>query len=261
MASEDSVGAKRVLESDKPSGVNPANFAQSPNDPSASAANTGLSEDAALALLRRPDLPADVLERLGKNSNVLKHRKVKLALVEHPKTPRHVSLPLVRQLYTFDLMQVALTPVVPADVKLAAEEALCNRMETISSGEKLTLAHRASGRVARELLLDRDSRVMQTALQNARLTEALIVRALMRPEATVAFVEAVSHHGKWSLRREVRVALLRNEKTPMARAVEFARGMPAVQVKEILQGSRLPGNVKSCLLADVEKRATGKRPG
>jgi hypothetical protein len=254
MASEHSVGAKRALESAKPPTANPTSSEEGPDDLSTNAVDAGLSEDAALALLRRPDLPADVLERLGKNSNVLKHRKVKLALVEHPKTPRHVSLPLVRQLYTFDLMQVALTPVVPADVKLAADEALCNRMETISSGEKLTLSHRASGRVAGALLLDSDARVVQAALQNSRLTEGVIVRALMRPEASAALVEQVSHHPQWSLRREVRVALLRNEKTPMARAVEFVRGMPSVQVKEILQGSRLPGNVKAFLLADLEKR-------
>lgn len=216
--------------------------------------NSEHSEDAALSLLKRPDLPAEELEWLGKNATVLKHRKVKLALVAHPKTPRHVSLPLVRQLYSFDLMQLALTPVVPADLKLAADEALCNRLETISAGEKLTLAHRASGRVAGELLLDKDARVVQAALENSRLTEALIVRALMRSEASVAFVEAVSHNRQWSLRREVRVALLRNEKTPMARAVEFARALPVAQVREILHGSRLPQNVKEFLLKDLGRR-------
>ncbi len=89
-----------------------------------------------------------------------------MALVEHPKTPRHISLPLVRQLYTFEVMQVALTPMVPADLKLAADEVLCNRLETISPGEKLTLAHRASGRVAGELLRDGEARVVHAALEN-----------------------------------------------------------------------------------------------
>jgi len=234
--------------------------ARHPDDLSRQAVDAGLSEEAALGILRTHDVSPNVLEQLGKNGNVLKHRKVKLALVEHPKTPHHVSLPLVRQLYTFDLMGVALTPTVPADVKLAADEALCNRMETVSSGEKLTLAHRASGRVAGELLLDAEVRVMQAALQNSRLTEAAIVRALMRPEAPIALVEAVTHHPQWSLRREVRLALLRNEKTPMARAVEFARGIPAGELREILQGSQLPGNVKAFLLADLEKRGQGKSP-
>lgn len=217
-----------------------------------------LTEDLALSLLKRPDLPAETLERLGKNGAVMKYRKVKLALVVHRRTPRHTSLPLVRQLYTFDLMQVALTPTVPADLKLVADEALCNRLETISSGEKLTLAHRASGRVATELLRDGEARVVYAALENPRLTESFIVRALMRPNAPAALVEAVCHHARWSLRREVRVALLRTEKTPMARALEFARTMPAAQVREILQNSRLPGNVKAYLLAYVEKRTSGK---
>jgi hypothetical protein len=248
MTAKGNVGAKRSLDSGEPAVENPTKSGEGSNDLSMSAVDAGLSEDAALALLRRPDVSPEVLERLAKNGNVLKYRKVKLALVAHPKTPRHVSLPLIRQLYTFDLMQVALTPAVPADVKLAADEALCNRIETVSSGEKLTLAHRASGRVAGELLLDSEPRVMQAALKNSRLTEALIVQALMRPEATAAFVEAVSHHVQWSLRREVRLALLRNEKTPMARAVEFARNVPVGQLREILQGSRLPKNVKSYLL-------------
>src|ERR1700756_5524602 len=257
MASNESTGAKRAPEV----GIAPVVSGKDPETPHASAADSALTEDTALATLRRPDLSPDVLEQIAKNGIVLKHRKVKLALVAHPKTPRHVSLPLVRQLYTFDLMQVALTPIVAADVKLAADEALCNRMETLSQGEKITLAHRASGRVAGELLLDADARVVQAAMQNSRLTESSIVRVLMRPEASAVFVEAVSHHPQWSLRREVRLALLRNEKTPMARAVEFARGLPIGQVREILQGSRLPSNVKSFLLAGLEKRAGGKRPG
>jgi hypothetical protein len=71
-------------------------------------------------------------------------------------------------------------------------------------------------------------------------------------------VEAVSHHAQWSLRREVRVALLRNARMPMARAVEFARTLPAALVREILQNSRLPANVKEYLLADMAKRHSGK---
>jgi hypothetical protein len=214
-----------------------------------------LSEDAALAFLQRSDVTADALERLSKNVSVMKYRKVKLALVEHSRTPRHVSLPLLRSLFTFDLMQAALQPIVAADVKMAAEEALISRMETISSGEKLTLAHRASGRVAGELLLDPEERVIQSALENPRLTEAPIIKAVTRPESSGVLVEAVCHHAKWSLRREIRLALLRNEKTPMARALEFARTLPPPQVKEVLHVSRLPENVKEYLRKEIGRQS------
>jgi hypothetical protein len=214
----------------------------------AAASNTSLNEGLALTLLKRTDMPGEALERLSKNSAAMKSRKVKLALVEHPKTPRHVSLPMVRHLFTFDLMRIALTPAIPADVKTAADEALCNRAETISSGERLTLAHRASGRVAAELLSDAEPRVVHSALENSRLTEAHVVKAIMRTDARAVLVHAVCQHSKWSLRREIRIALLRNQHTPMARAIDFARSLPASVVKDILHGSHLPANIKECLL-------------
>jgi len=212
------------------------------------ASDASLNEDLALTLLKRTDLPGGALERLSKNASVMKSRKIKLALVEHPKTPRHVSLPMVRHLFTFDLMRIALTPVVPADVKAVADQTLRNRIETIPLGERLTLAHRASGRVAAELLSDSESRVIHAALENSRLTEANLVKAVMASDASAVLVEAVCHHPKWSLRREVRMVLLRSQYTPLARALEFARCLPAALVKEILHGSRLPMNVKEHVL-------------
>jgi hypothetical protein len=254
MASDDSTGARLA-----PQHVEPES-AVSPNDAATGnrANDAALTEDLALSLLKRPDISSDELGQLSKNGSVLKHRKVKLALVEHPKTPRHVSLPLVRQLYTFDLMQVALTPVVPADVKRAADDVLWSKLTTISQGERLTLAHRGSGRIAEALLSDSETRVMDAALQNSRLTESAIVRALARPESSKAFVEAVCHHAQWSPRREVRIALLRNEKTPLARAMAIAHSLPPGLVREILHSSRLPENVKAQVLAEIERRVPGK---
>jgi hypothetical protein len=86
------------------------------NDPSA----MGLSEDAALALVKRSDVTAEALAQLAKNPIASKSRKVLVALASHPRTPRHVSIPLLRGMFTFDLMNFALTPAVAPDVKRAA---------------------------------------------------------------------------------------------------------------------------------------------
>ena len=107
-----------------------------------------------------------------------RQRKVRLAMVMHPRTPRHVSVPTIRHIYTFELMQVALLPAVSPDVKRAAEEVLISRLASISSGERFTLAKRSSGRVAAALLLDKEERIMQAALANPQMTEIFIVRAL-----------------------------------------------------------------------------------
>jgi hypothetical protein len=241
------------------------------------AADPAFTEDLALALLKRADLPPEVLEQIAKNANALKSRKVKIALVSHPHTPRHVSVPLARQFYTFDLMKVALSPRAPADVKVAVDDVLISRLKTVTLGERLTLARRASGRVAAALLLDveigdgkiidskivdgkttaaetaaRDTRVMQTALENPRLTEALVINSVLRPTASAALVHAVARHANWSRRREIRAALLRTGHLSLARALEFSREIPAPLLQEVLASSRLPAPIKAQLIRESQ---------
>jgi hypothetical protein len=251
--------------------------APKPADLLRTAADPDLTEDLALALLKRADLPPEVLEQLAKNVSALRSRKVKVALVSHPHTPRHVSVPLARQFYTFDLMKVALSPTVPADVKIATDDVLISRLKTVTIGERLTLARRASGRVAAALLQDvagmegktgdgqnvdvriinaetvaRETRVMQTALENPRLTEALVISSVLRPAAGAALVHAVARHQKWSPRREIRAALLRTEHLSLARALEFSREIPAPLLHELLASSRLPAPIKDQLLRESQ---------
>jgi hypothetical protein len=54
------------------------------------------------------------------------------------------------------------------------------------------------------------------------------------------------------------MALLRNEYTPMARALEFARRMPPAQLRDILHASRLPEKVKAYLRKDLESNARSR---
>ena len=103
----------------------------------------------------------------------MKHRRVLAAIVSHVKTPRHVSLPIARHLYTFELLQIALTPAVSADVKMAVEDAITMRLESISAGERLALAKRGSTRIAAALLFDKEPGVMKAALVNPFMTEVL----------------------------------------------------------------------------------------
>ena len=217
------------------------------------ASDPALSEDLALILLKRNDLPSLVLERLSQNSGLTKSRELKVALVEHLKTPRHVSLPIVRHLFTFDLMKIGLKPATPADVKAAAHEALIKRLETISLGERLSLARQASGAVAGALLLDKEARVVEAALENPQLTETLIVKAILQPNSSEALVEAVCHHHKWSLRREIRMAMLRHEQAGPVRAAVIARELPAAIVHEVLQNARLPEDVRLVLERRLEE--------
>jgi hypothetical protein len=210
-------------------------------------AEPALTADLALATVKDRDLSSEVIEQISRNAAVMKSRKVRVALAAHPRTPRRIALRLIRELYTFDLMQFSLLSAVAADLRRVGDELLVSRVASITLGERISLARRSSAMVVAALLLDKEARVWQTALENPRLTEAAIVKALLRPGATPAFVTAVCHHAKWSVRPEIRMALLRNEYTPLARALEFARRLPPAQLRDVLHSSRLPEKIKICL--------------
>src|SRR5262249_1076267 len=97
-----------------------------------------------------------------------------------------------------------------------------------------------------------EPRVILAALDNAQLTESEIVKALALQNSPAAFVEAVCHHCKWSLRREVRIALLRNESTPLAFALKFAGELPRSIALDALDPSHPPPNIKSHLQRELE---------
>ncbi len=227
----------------------------SPEITVAVAGDPRLTEDLALALLNRRDLPREALEALTRNGSVAKQRKIRLAIVMHPRTPRHVSVPTIRHLYTFELMQVALLPSVPPDVKRAAEEVLIGRLASISSGERSSLAKQSSGRVAASLLLDKEERIMLAALSNPRMTEMWIVKALKAEAGTQLLAPAVARHQKWSYRNDVKAALLTNKFTPPARVLQLAAELPVNMIKDVLRSGRVNSHVKNCLLAVLEKRA------
>jgi hypothetical protein len=218
------------------------------------ASDLALTEDLGLALLTRRDLPAPVIEAIAKNPSVLKHRKVILAVASHPRAPRHISLPLTRHLYTFELVKIASLPAVPADVKVGVDEIILSRLAQISEGEKLTLAKQASGRVSGALLLDPQERIVSAALNNPRLTEAILLKVLGDRKATPQLVRLVCHHAQWSLRRAVRLSLLRSEHTLLPEALRFAGDFPAPLVREVLSQSKLQASIKKYLLASLDAR-------
>lgn len=222
------------------SGESAASSPQPAADVAGSVSTSGPArdDDQALATLQRADISAEEIVSLSRNPGTLKSRKVLLALVSHSRTPRHVSIPLLRRMFTFDLVQVAVMPAVAADIKRAAEEQVLVRLESLPAGQKISLARRGPGRIAAELLAESDPRIASVALDNGRLVEAAVVAALMKRDTPALLYRLVGEHPKWSLRREVQVALLRSEKTPLERARQIAMHFSNETLSEILPEAR-----------------------
>jgi hypothetical protein len=220
----------------------------------AAAGNHALNEDLALTLVRRRDLPRKALEALSHNHAAIKSRQVMAAVATHQHTPRYVALPLLRHLFTFELMGIALQPGVAADVKQLADQLLIDKLPTISEGERLSLAKRGSHAVAAALLDDPVARIIEAALENPRMTEAPIVRALVKEDCSQILSLTVSHHDSWPLRPDIRRAALRNPYTPFSQAIRFAESFRKTELEDLMRYSRLPEDIKAYLLQMTERR-------
>jgi hypothetical protein len=196
-----------------------------------------LSEDEALTLVHQSSVRGETLAAIAR-APVSRSRKVSFALATHPRTPRHLSVPLLRRMFTFDLLKVAFTPHVAADLKRVAEEQIILRLEALTPGEKISLARRSPSRVVGALLLERNARVISAALGNTRLRETSVTQALMKDDAPAILFHEVSEHPCWSTRPEVQIALLRSEKTPIQAARNLAGRFPGQVLEEIVPPSR-----------------------
>ncbi len=218
------------------------------------ARNPNLSEQDLLRLLERQNLPQEALRELSQHAQALRSYRVKLALVRHPKTPRLVSLPLMKFLYVFDLVRVSQTPAVPTDVKRVAEETILNKVGGLPLGEKITLARRASGRVAAALLVTEDAELIRAALSNPYLAEGHLLKVLALHRLPAVLVELISRHEKWSRAYSLRLALIRHPLTPFARVLAFLPNIAVNDLRDICLDSRISDPVRRYILAHCAQR-------
>jgi hypothetical protein len=218
------------------------------------ARNPHLQERDLLRLLERKDLSHEVVQELAQNKAVRRSYAAQFALVRHPKAPRQVSLPVMKFLYIFDLLRVAQTPAVPADVKMVAEEAIRKKLVALPRGQRASLARRGTGRLAASLLVNPDEELIGAALDNPYLTEGLLLKVLAREGLPPAVVDHLTRHPRWSHHYYLRLALIRNPLTPLARVLAFLPDIAVTDLREICLDHRMPRQVRNYIEAHCTAR-------
>jgi len=222
--------------------------------------NPALDETKLCLLLERKDLPGEILEEVGRRKHRLKNYRVKRALAFHPRAPRLISLRLLGDLYLMDLVQMALSPGVLAELKRSAEEQLLARLPQLPLGQKITLARRGPARVAGTLLADGHAKVIPVALDNPNVTEAQVLKVLSREKLPTALIPAISQHRKWSVSYNVRLALVRHPSSPLATILAYLPEITVSDLRELAAPGVVPESLRKYLQAEVQRRMrTGGR--
>ncbi len=211
------------------------------------------SEKHIVKLLERQDLGEAFLRKTAQ-SQWMKHPRVQFYFVNHPQAPLADSMNFVKFLFWRDLNLVLTNFRIPTEVRHAAESMLIQRLPALATGEKITLARLAAGQVLKMLRLEKDPRVVQGLLENPRITEDDVLFLINQPRTPAPVLEQVARDPKWSSRREVRVALLRNGSTPLALAVSFISSLSLTELRTLLSDPKVPLPVRRMIETRVGAR-------
>jgi hypothetical protein len=162
---------------------------------------------------------------------------------------------MLRQLYLFDLVKVSLLPSAPADVRRLAEEIIVARVPQLPIGEKLTLARRGPARAAAAVLVEGHAQAVKLALANSFLTESQVLKVIAKSEISARVVTAISQHAKWSIRYNVRVALVRHPHTPVPALLEFLPDLALNDLKDVAAFDQLTAHSRKYVEQELIRRA------
>jgi hypothetical protein len=176
----------------------------------------------------------------------------------HPRTPLTLGRDLVPRLFWRDLQEVSLAPHAQPVLRRAAERRLGDRVESMALGERIALARRA-GRALIDTLCGSDEEpVLRALLGNPRMIEAEAVRIASSEAAPSALLGHLARHHRWGRRREIRLALARNARTPVAAALAILQDSATADLRRLCDDAALPRIVRVAAERELEARADAR---
>jgi hypothetical protein len=220
----------------------PASTAPARVDPPAASRDAALDEACRILCARR--ISAEALGRIASDKRLQASYEVRLRTVLRPELPLASGLPLLGSLRWRDLARVMDDVRLFAPLRARAEQLLGERIDEMTSGEKVTLARLASRVLIRRLRDTYDARVVGALLSNPRAIEEDALRIAKNESSPSTVLAALARSERWAGRHAVRLALAQNPRCPPADALRALRGLPARDLEKISENPSAPRLVR-----------------
>ena len=201
--------------------------------------NPHLDDKHLLTLLKQRGLPEELFSALYSSKRFMDNQQVVFALVCHPDTPTHIVLTLLPHLSIFDLIKICQILSVSPDQRMAAERTIIQRLPAQPLGNKLTLARRGTAAVAEALLKEGIAPLVDACLDNPHLKEGSVHQFITSAASTAETISIVGRSSRWKGRPNIRLAILKNPRTPVIWFTLFLPGLPQSTIRELLSVPRL----------------------
>lgn len=193
-----------------------------------------------LAALRKGNLARGVIEAISRHERWSSRYTIRAAIVNHPKTPKTLALRLLNLLFWKELLRVTSNFRLSMPIRVAAERHLLDLIPKLELGEKITLARQVPLGIVLVFIKEESARVIEALLVNPRLRE-IEVRALAEnPDTQPEVLRVVAQSSRWASREPVKLALVKNARTPVHVALRLLAQMPTQRIERLLCGHELP---------------------
>lgn len=217
--------------------------------------NRNLSEDMALFIAKRRNVPVEAIDFLANDTRFRDSLTLKLALCRNPKTPQRIVFSLLKFLKIFDLGDITRDRAVPITVRQKIELMITEKAASLPSGVKIALAKRSSANVILFLMEHGDRNVIRACLDSPVITETHLCTVINRSLVNPILIHLISEHLKWSLRYQVKYALIRNSHTPLIHVTRFIPEMITHDLRELYSSNRITASVKPYIYSELNVRS------
>jgi hypothetical protein len=221
----------------------------------AAVSNPAFDENHLLVILKQRGLAEEIFTTIYANKQLIESHPIKFALVTNPAIPSHIASTLLPQLNIFELLKICLMPGVAPDHRQLAERVIIQRIPTQPLGNKITLARRGTSAIVESLLREGVPTLVEACLDNPHLKEGSVHQFITAATSTAETLSMVARNGRWKGRPNIRLAILKNPRTPTIWYTLFLPGLSRSTIKELLSVPRLTSAQKEL----VRQAMSGRR--
>ncbi len=216
--------------------------------------NKNLTEQDALIIANRKNLPGETLQTIYSDKRWADSYQMRLALAKNPKTPLFVSLSIARGLRLFDLADLSGSRLLPLAYRHKLEAIIIERLPALALGLKTSLAKMASGNVLMKMMEDGNPEVVKYCLNNPHMVEANLYKIINRPHTVPGTIRIIAAHPNWSSRYVIRISLMRNRHTPLAQTARFLPDMKTGDLRDLYFDPSVTTGVKPYIHKELWER-------
>jgi hypothetical protein len=222
--------------------------------------NPALTERELLLWLRNPQATTALLDRIGRQPRWTRTYAIRRALVLHPNTRPAEARKLAEQLRWRELLETTRDSRLHPAVRRRAEQLLRGRLEGLTVGERVNLARSEPAGMLAELMDCPELQVLRGLLSNDALREIHAARLAASATAPPEVLGSLGDHHAWGEVRSVRMALLRNDRTPVPAALTLLRRMTGRDLHRLSGDDKVPTIVRVGAGRELDRRAGGAAP-